>query len=69
MYPSGQNRTNETQLMLWPQPSRIHLFPGRSCGTTAGGDPVVDAAVHLKDAFFYDANTGALLSQGHPCRG
>ena len=25
---------------------------------------VVDAIVHLKDAFFYDANTGALLSQG-----
>ena len=25
---------------------------------------VVDAVVHLKDAFFYDANTGALLSQG-----
>lgn len=25
---------------------------------------VIDAVVHLKDAFFYDANTGALLSQG-----
>ena len=25
---------------------------------------VVDAIVHLKDAFFYDANTGSLLSQG-----
>jgi hypothetical protein len=25
---------------------------------------VVDAVVHLKDAFYYDANTGALLSQG-----
>jgi hypothetical protein len=25
---------------------------------------VVDAVVHLKDAAFYDANTGALLSQG-----
>ena len=25
---------------------------------------VIDAVVHLKDAVFYDANTGALLSQG-----
>ena len=25
---------------------------------------IVDAVVHLKDAFFYDANTGALISQG-----
>src|SRR6266436_6395893 len=37
MYPSGQNRINETQLMLWPQPSRITRPRGRSCGTTAGG--------------------------------
>jgi MYXO-CTERM domain-containing protein len=25
---------------------------------------VIDAIVHLQDAYFYDANTGALLSQG-----
>jgi len=25
---------------------------------------VIDAVVHLQDAYFYDANTGALLSQG-----
>ena len=37
MYPSGQNRINETQLMLWSQPSRIARPRGRSCGTAAGG--------------------------------
>jgi hypothetical protein len=25
---------------------------------------VIDGVVHIKDAYFYDANTGALLSQG-----
>ena len=25
---------------------------------------IIDAVVHLKDAYFYDANTGSLLSQG-----
>jgi hypothetical protein len=25
---------------------------------------VTDGVVHFKDAYFYDANTGALLSQG-----
>lgn len=25
---------------------------------------IIDAVVHLKDAYFYDANTGPLLSQG-----
>ena len=29
---------------------------------------VIDAVVHFQDAYFYDANTGALLSQGQPFR-
>jgi len=42
--PLWSNRINETQLLLWPQLSRIHRSPGRSCGTTTGRDDLAGCA-------------------------
>jgi MYXO-CTERM domain-containing protein len=51
-----------------PQDVRIRTGRGTIAGyalrVATAAALVIDAVVHLKDAYFYDANAGALLTQG-----
>jgi hypothetical protein len=43
---------------------RRHTITGYALRLATAAALVIDAVVHLKDAYFYDANAGSLLTQG-----